>query len=297
MREYHQGRKDEVNARQRERYARENQGKTDRRYNEKAPEVILRQVALENNLEDQAERYLRDLLLRAENATKEISSHGNLFLGEECQHGHGRLRSVHSTKPCYICKCIRDAIDRYGNRETYNILKRLKYHRLSQDKKEVIIRRAAEHNKSNPERRKEILAANLARHPERRRLSVKRQNEKESQQAAIKAWGTRHPHRRKMYTAKRRALRIRATPPWIGMYSSDIESIYEEADTQTQITGIKHEVDHIMPLNPRDTERGPMGLHVPWNLQVITREANREKSNQDPGPSDWVAQPYTGRAK
>ena len=47
---------------------------------------------------------------------------------------------------------------------------------------------------------------------------------------------------------------------------------YEDAQRLTAETGIKHEVDHIWPLS----KGGP---HLPWNLQVITAEENRSKSD------------------
>ena len=44
----------------------------------------------------------------------------------------------------------------------------------------------------------------------------------------------------------------------------------------TSQTGIKHEVDHIIPL------QSPFvcGLHVEYNLQVITAKMNRSKGNK-----------------
>lgn len=43
----------------------------------------------------------------------------------------------------------------------------------------------------------------------------------------------------------------------------------------THKTGIRHEVDHIIPLQGRTVS----GLHVETNMQVITRAENRAKWN------------------
>jgi 5-methylcytosine-specific restriction endonuclease McrA len=57
---------------------------------------------------------------------------------------------------------------------------------------------------------------------------------------------------------------------------ADIKKIYDLCRQITLLTGVKHEVDHIVPICGESVS----GLHVPWNLRVITREENSKKSNK-----------------
>ena len=63
------------------------------------------------------------------------------------------------------------------------------------------------------------------------------------------------------------------TPVWANKQL--IKEIYKEAKRISIETGIKHEVDHIIPL------RGELvcGLHVESNLRIITRFDNNQKDN------------------
>lgn len=80
-------------------------------------------------------------------------------------------------------------------------------------------------------------------------------------------------------TAKRRALKLQATPKWLTTEQFlKILAKYKEAKYLEQKTGIKYHVDHIVPLQGVAV----CGLHVPWNLQVITAEENIRKHNKWP---------------
>jgi 5-methylcytosine-specific restriction endonuclease McrA len=76
--------------------------------------------------------------------------------------------------------------------------------------------------------------------------------------------------------ARRRKHRV-ATPKWLTRrQKSEIRQLYQIAMTMTKTTGEQYVVDHIVPLRSEFV----CGLHVPWNLRVITREENLAKSNQ-----------------
>lgn len=77
--------------------------------------------------------------------------------------------------------------------------------------------------------------------------------------------------------ATRRAQTMQATPPWVLL--EHVILFYEEAKRLTELTGVKHVVDHIVPL----TSKKVCGLHVPSNLQVIPELDNWRKFNHFDG--------------
>lgn len=77
-------------------------------------------------------------------------------------------------------------------------------------------------------------------------------------------------------SARARTAKLKATPKWAD--HTTIMYMYWLARCLTRMTGIKHEVDHIYPLRGKNS----CGLHVENNLQILTRVANRKKSNKTP---------------
>lgn len=72
----------------------------------------------------------------------------------------------------------------------------------------------------------------------------------------------------------RRGLVAQAAPEWLTEQDwQAINEVYAECAETTKATGVQHEVDHIVPLKGQNVS----GLHVPWNLQIITAEENRAK--------------------
>jgi uncharacterized protein YdaU (DUF1376 family) len=85
------------------------------------------------------------------------------------------------------------------------------------------------------------------------------------------------PSQKAAYTSMRNASRVSATPVWLSSADKDeIAAIYADAVAKTAQSGFKHEVDHIVPLRSKLV----CGLHVKWNLAVITASENRAKSNK-----------------
>lgn len=116
---------------------------------------------------------------------------------------------------------------------------------------------------------------NLEKFLERERKSYERN--RESARKKNERWRKKNPAKINMYAAERRKSVAERTPPWLTPeHLDEIYSFYVEAARLQFETGIVHHVDHIVPLRGRIV----CGLHVPWNLQVLTRIDNLKKSNQ-----------------
>ena len=81
---------------------------------------------------------------------------------------------------------------------------------------------------------------------------------------------------RELVNVRRRRFRD-ATPKWLTAEQKlEIRFHYRMAIALSRATKIPHAVDHIIPLQGEDV----CGLHVPWNMQVLTQDENLKKSNK-----------------
>lgn len=97
-----------------------------------------------------------------------------------------------------------------------------------------------------------------------------------------------HPDYYKALTSVRKRRHREATPKWITAEQKlTMRKTYLTAMNLTKITGERYVVDHIYPLISAEV----CGLHVPWNLRVMTQEENLRKSNFLPEDSEALAFP------
>lgn len=115
------------------------------------------------------------------------------------------------------------------------------------------------------ERNKDLVKAKAAARPNAEKHKHKRNHKKENLE-----------YYRVLCNARRRRHR-EATPAWLtSEQKQDIKQLYIEAQKITKLTGVRYEVDHIIPL----INDSVCGLHVPWNLQVIPKIDNLKKANK-----------------
>lgn len=92
-------------------------------------------------------------------------------------------------------------------------------------------------------------------------------------------WNRLNKPKKAQNASKKRLAEISATPFWLTpIQKAQIQEFYEIASAKTMQTGVVHHVDHIHPIQGK----GFNGLHVPWNLQILTAKENVSKKNKLP---------------
>ena len=176
------------------------------------------------------------------------------FTGEPCKHGHIALRK---TKGACV-ECLKVEWEK-GNES------RAEYFREYNCREEVKDRKH-DWYLDNHEQVKQAAAT--------RPSHIKREYRN--------TWKANNTLKIRADTKARRRKHREATPPWLTRKEkSEIRQLYQIAITMSKTTGEQYVVDHIVPLRSDYV----CGLHVPWNLRVITQEENLKKSNKLLAPS------------
>ena len=161
-----------------------------------------------------------------------------------------------------------------------DIEKKREYERNYRAKnKEKNLKRVRKWQAENKESRTAWLINYHANHGEKVRESLRKwqAKNKERMSETQKQWRKSNQSKVTKYSANRRATKLNATPVWLtDKQKEKTAKIYAKAAAMEKRTGVKHHVDHIVPLQGENV----CGLHVPWNLQVITATQNCSKGNK-----------------
>ncbi len=163
------------------------------------------------------------------------------FSGKPCSNGH--LTKRHVAGGCYECNLLHKRENMQRTREARP--------------QEIKKRKKAEYERNHESIRAKVKAYRAA-NPEKMR-------------ARSADYKRRHPEVHREISSTRRARKRNATPPWLTKeMREEIKALHKQAvDLQKQF-GVQFDVDYIVNL------WGPnlSGLHVPWNLRVITHDEN-----------------------
>ena len=132
--------------------------------------------------------------------------------------------------------------------------------------------KAKEYYQANKEKVKEYREANKERINEY--AKEYRETNKEDIRLKKAYYQRTNPDKISARMAKRRATKLNATPYWAEL--DKIKVLYEKAKWLESLTGLKYDVDHIVPLNSDKVS----GLHVWHNLQILEASLNKQKSNK-----------------
>jgi 5-methylcytosine-specific restriction endonuclease McrA len=176
---------------------------------------------------------------------------------------------------CKACCLSKDALYRTTHKKEKSI--RMAIYKL-ENREEISVKNSIYREKN----KEEIAEQKISYYLENKEAILTRQanyyaENKKVLDARISIWGKNNRGKINAIAARRRAQKLLATPKWLTKGQlEEILSIYLEAARLTKETGIKHHVDHIIPLQGENVT----GLHVPWNLQILTATENCRKGNK-----------------
>lgn len=129
------------------------------------------------------------------------------------------------------------------------------------------------YRKNNPNKVKETQKKSYLKN----KRKIKLRNNTEKVKNSKKKWKKNNPELVAKDRANRRSLEKNAYPNWAKIkFNKEILSFYKDSFYLKNLTKTEFHVDHIIQL----VHPLVCGLHVPWNLQIITAQENYDKNNK-----------------
>lgn len=190
------------------------------------------------------------------------------FTGKPCKNGHISERFVIS---CMCCVCSRQY---YADNNTKIRKQNQQYYTINKNKNKP---RDQLYYKTN---RQKILLQKKKQHKlNREQINIKQtQYRKQNAEHIIqrdRVWRRKNPSLISEIGRIRNTMLYKQIPLWIDR--NKINTVYTKRNELNEKYTINLEVDHIIPLNPRD--RSVCGLHVWDNLQLLDKQLNSSKGS------------------
>jgi hypothetical protein len=178
-----------------------------------------------------------------ERAAAKAAGETTYFTGRPCRLGHV-VHRVTSSGACVECARASEKRSRQKKTEANPNWVKERYAKNAEHYRQ----KCKEYRAKNPEKQRLIQLASI-------------QKRKPQRAAAERA---------------RQARKLMATPQWLTKQHRDaMEAVYVAARKATELSGFNCHVDHIVPLKGENV----CGLHVPWNLRIVSQSYNSKKRN------------------
>lgn len=151
---------------------------------------------------------------------------------------------------------------------------------ITDAQKKRSLERKVGYYKANPEKYRKLTADYRTSNPEKYKLAIdaaRRKRPEYMSAYALQYYRLNSDKIRPRHSAqamKRYARKAHAIPSWAD--TEAIKVFYDKAAQLTGVTGVRHEVDHIVPILGNTV----CGLHVEHNLQILRKTENVKKGNR-----------------